>query len=233
MLLYHCCGNLLPSSVDSRCFVLTDLTISLPRSAFNKVTLLLLCLFLILRKRLLFLLDILIQEVKLNMPSKAILEQKQQIVAELTEKLKDSISGVIVEYKGITVDADTKLRRELREAGVDYRVVKNTLLKRAAQEAGISGFEDVLEGTTAIAIGTDYTSAARIINDYIEKSRSKTYKIKAGYYEGKGISVEEVVALAKIPSKEALLSQLACALNEGAHMLAVALNARAEQLENA
>lgn len=167
------------------------------------------------------------------MPSKAVLEQKQQIVAELSEKLKESISGVIVEYKGITVDADTKLRRELREAGVEYRVIKNTLLKRAAEEAGITGFEDVLEGTTAIAIGSDYTSAARIINSYIEKSKSKTYKIKAGYYEGKSISVDEVVALAKIPSKEALLSQLACALNEGAHMLAVALNARAEQLESA
>lgn len=167
------------------------------------------------------------------MPSNAILEQKQQIVAELAEKLSNSISGVIVEYKGITVDADTKLRKELREAGVEYRVVKNTLLKRAAEKAGIAGFEDVLEGTTAIAIGSDYTSAARVINNYIEKSKSKTYKIKAGYYEGKGISVDEVVALAKIPSKEALLSQLACALNGGANMLAVALKARADQLETA
>ena len=109
------------------------------------------------------------------MPSNAILEQKQQIVAELAEKLSNSISGVIVEYKGITVDADTKLRKELREAGVEYRVVKNTLLKRAAEKAGIAGFEDVLEGTTAIAIGSDYTSAARVINNYIEKSKSKTY----------------------------------------------------------
>lgn len=167
------------------------------------------------------------------MPSNAILEQKQQIVAELTDKLNESISGVIVEYKGITVDADTKLRKELREAGVDYRVVKNTLLKRAAENVGITGLDSVLEGTTAIAIGSDYTSAARIINNYIEKSKSKTYKIKAGYYEGKQISVDEVVALAKIPSKEGLLSMLACSLNEGAHMLAVALAARAEQLENA
>ncbi len=167
------------------------------------------------------------------MPSNAILEQKQQIVAELTEKLNNSISGVIVEYKGITVEADTKLRKELREAGAEYRVVKNTLLKRAAENAGINGLEDILEGTTAIAIGSDYTSAAKIINNYIEKTKSKTYKIKAGYYEGKKISVDEVVALAKIPSKEGLLSMLACSLNEGAHMLAVALNARAEQLENA
>lgn len=167
------------------------------------------------------------------MPAKNILEQKQQVVSELVEKLNASISGVIVEYKGITVDADTKLRKQLRDAGVDYRVVKNTLLKIAANKAGLSGLDDILEGTTAIAIGNDYTSAARIINEYIEKSKSKTFKIKKGYYEGKSISVEEVVALAKIPSKEVLLSQLACALNEGAHMLAVALNAYAEKLESA
>lgn len=167
------------------------------------------------------------------MPSNAILEQKKQVVSELADKLSQSISGVIVEYKGITVDADTKLRKDLRDAGVEYKVIKNTLLKRAAESVGITGLDDVLQGTTAIAIGSDYTSAARIINDYIEKSRSKTFKIKAGYYEGKPISADEVVALAKIPSKEGLLSQLACALNEGAHMLAVALNARAEQLENA
>lgn len=167
------------------------------------------------------------------MPSNAILEKKQQIVASLSDKLSNSISGVIVEYKGITVAADTKLRKELREAGVEYLVVKNTLLKRAAENIGLDGISDVLEGTTAIAIGSDYTSAAKIINDYIEKSKSKTYKIKAGYYEGKAISKEEVVALAKIPSKEGLLSMLACSLNEGAHMLAVALNERAKQLETA
>ena len=166
------------------------------------------------------------------MPSKAILEQKQQIVAELADKLSASVAGVIVEYKGITVSADTKLRKELREAGVEYRVVKNTLLKRAAEKAELTGWEDVLEGTTAIAISDDHTAAARIINDYIEKSKTKTFKIKAGYVEGKPLSKEEVIALGKIPSKEGLLSQLACALNEGAHMLAVALIAYAEKLEN-
>lgn len=165
------------------------------------------------------------------MPSNAILEQKQKVVAELADKLSSSTAGVIVEYKGITVEADTKLRKELREAGVEYRVVKNTLLKRAAQDANITGFEDVLEGTTAIAFDPDYTNAARILNDYIEKSKSKTFKIKAGYVEGKAISSDEVKKLAAIPSKEGLLSQLACALNEGAHSLAVALNAVAEKME--
>ena len=165
------------------------------------------------------------------MPSKEILEQKQKIVAELAEKLSGSTSGVIVEYKGITVEADTKLRRELREAGVEYRVVKNTLLKRAAEQVGLAELGDVLEGTTAIAIGSDATSAARVINDFIEKTKSKTFKIKKGYYDGKAITKEEVVALAKIPSIEVLYSQLACALNEGARTLAVALNAVVEKGE--
>ena len=165
------------------------------------------------------------------MPSNAILEQKQKVVADIADKLSNSIAGVIVEYKGITVADDTKLRKDLRDAGVEYRVVKNTLLKKAAQKVGISGFEDVLEGTTAIAFDPEYTNAARIINKYIEDSKSKTFKIKAGYVEGKAVSADEVKALAKIPGKEALLSQLACALNEGAHSLAVALNAVAEKME--
>ncbi|MBE6753452.1 MAG: 50S ribosomal protein L10 [Ruminococcaceae bacterium] len=158
------------------------------------------------------------------MPSKEILEQKKQIVAELSEKLKGSIAGVIVEYKGITVEADTKLRRELREAGVEYRVVKNTLLKRAALDAGLDDFGSVLEGTTAIAIGGDHTSAAKIINDYIEKSRSKTFKIKAGYVEGKNISAQEVVALANMPSKEVLVGQVLYGLNSPITGLAMVCN---------
>lgn len=166
------------------------------------------------------------------MPANYILEQKQKVVADLADKMSNSISGVLVEYKGITVDADTKLRKQLREAGVEYRVIKNTLIKRAANQVGIDGLDDVLEGTTAIAIGSDHTSAARIINDFIEKTKSKTFKIKKGYLEGKAISKEEVVALAKIPSIEVLYSQLACALNEGARTLAVALNAVVEKGES-
>jgi len=174
------------------------------------------------------------------MPSKAILERKQQIVSDLSDKLNNSVAGVIVEYKGITVDADTKLRKQLREAGVEYRVVKNTLLKRAADNCGLGGFDDVLNGTTAIAIGADHTSAAKIINEYIEKSRSKSYKIKAGYVEGKAISKDEVLVLAKMPSKEVLLAQvlgglnapitgLACVCSGLQRALVVALNAIAEK----
>ena len=88
------------------------------------------------------------------MPSEKVLEQKKQIVAELSESLKNSCIGVIVNYKGITVAEDTKLRKQLRETG-EYKVVKNTLLKLALKDAGIEGLDSVLEGTTAIALSKD------------------------------------------------------------------------------
>ena len=89
------------------------------------------------------------------MPSTVILEKKQAQVAALAERIKGSIAGVIVDYKGINVEDDTKLRKELREAGVEYTVVKNSLLKRAADEVGLEGIDPVLEGTTAIATSDD------------------------------------------------------------------------------
>ena len=150
-------------------------------------------------------------EVKEHMASQAILEQKKQYVADLSEKLKNSVTGVIVSYKGITVADDTKLRKELREAGVEYRVVKNTLLKRAAESAGINGLDDALEGTTAIAIDPDYTNAARILNDFAEKN--KAFEVKKGYMDGKAISAEEVSVLAKLPGRDALLATIAGTCN--------------------
>lgn len=95
------------------------------------------------------------------MPSEKVLEQKKQVVAELSESLKSACIGVIVDYKGITVAEDTKLRKQLRETG-EYKVVKNTLLKLALKDAGIEGLDSVLEGTTAIAISKDdYTGSAK------------------------------------------------------------------------
>lgn len=146
------------------------------------------------------------------MPSEKILEQKKQIVAELTEKLKSACAGVIVDYKGINVADDTKLRKELREAGVDYFVVKNTLLSRAAKEAGIEGLDPVLEGTTALAVSMeDHVAAARILCKFAEKNKS--IKTKAGFVEGKVIDVAEVENLAKLPSKEVLIAQVLGGLN--------------------
>ena len=99
-----------------------------------------------------------------NMPSEKVLQVKQNYVAELAEKLKKSACGVLVDYSGITVADDTVLRKELREAGIDYFVVKNTLLKRAAEMAGVEGIDDVLEGTTALALAEeDIVTAPKIL----------------------------------------------------------------------
>ncbi|MDR1001712.1 MAG: 50S ribosomal protein L10 [Oscillospiraceae bacterium] len=146
------------------------------------------------------------------MPSNAILEQKIQFVADYAEILKQSKVGVIVSYKGITVAADTKLRKELREAGVDYRVVKNTLLRRAAEKAGIEGLDPALEGTTAVAVDSDYTNAARILAEFADKSKTG-FEVKLGYMDGKVISAAEVNKLAKLPGRDVLLATIAGTCN--------------------
>ena len=101
------------------------------------------------------------------MPSKSVLEAKQAVVAQLKEKVEGSVSGVLVDYKGITAEADTKLRKELREAGVEYSVVKNTLLKRAIEGTELEGMSKVLEGTTALAVSKeDQIAPASILNKF-------------------------------------------------------------------
>lgn len=158
------------------------------------------------------------------MPSTRILEQKQQFVNELVEKLKGAAGGVLVDYKGITVEEDTKLRKELREGGVDYFVVKNTLLRRAAEIAGIEGLEPALSGTTAIALSAeDIIIAPKILHQKAEKSDGK-FAIKLGFIDGKVISKEEVEEYAKLPSKETLLSQLVFVLQAPMQRLAIAVS---------
>ena len=165
------------------------------------------------------------------MPSKSILEQKQAYVAELAEKLKAAAGGVLVDYKGISVEDDTKLRKELRENGVDYFVVKNTLLKRAAEVAGIEGLEPALSGTTAIALHTeDIIVAPKLLYKKAEKSDGK-FAIKLGFIDGKVISKEEVEEYAKLPSKETLLSQLVFMLQSPIQRVAIAINEIAKKNE--
>ena len=111
------------------------------------------------------------------MPSKSVLEAKQAIVAELSERLKASCVGVVVSYKGINVEDDTKLRKELREAGVEYTVVKNTLLRLAIAATELNGLETVLDGTTAIATSADdYVAAARILSKFADTHKNFTIK---------------------------------------------------------
>ena len=163
------------------------------------------------------------------MPSEKILSQKKAYVEELAGKLKNSVAGVVVDYKGISVADDTKLRRELREAGVEYTVVKNTMLRLALADLGYTEMEKVLEGSTAIAISKeDPIAAAKILGKYAEDSKGK-FSIKAGYMDGKEMDVAAVQQLAKLPGKQELLSMLCSALQGNIRGLAVALNAIAEK----
>lgn len=163
------------------------------------------------------------------MASDKIIKVKEELVAELTTKINDSVAGVIVDYKGISVLNDTKLRKELREAGIEYRVIKNNILARAAKEAGYEEMTGVLVGTTAFAISkTDPIAAAKILNKYAEGSKGK-YTIKGGFMDGKVLDAKGVESLAKLPGKTELLTMLCMALNGNIRGLAVALNAVAEK----
>ena len=158
------------------------------------------------------------------MPSKSILEQKQAIVADLAEKLKNSPAGVVVNYQGITVENDTKMRKALREAGVEYTVMKNSLTGRACDEVGLSDMKQYLTGMTAIAIGTtDAVAPAKVLKEYAEKIES--FEILAGYLDGKVVDVETVKQLADIPSREVLIAKLLGSIKSPLYGLAYALQA--------
>ena len=164
-----------------------------------------------------------------DLPNAAVLKEKEAIVAQLVDKIKNASAGVLVDYKGINVANDTKLRRDLREAGVEYSVVKNTLTKRAVDQVGFNAIDEHLNGTTAIAISpSDPIAAAKILYKYAQDSNG-AFTIKVGFVDGKVISAKEVEELASIPSREGLLTQLLYCLTNGPRGLAVALNAIAEK----
>ena len=162
------------------------------------------------------------------MPSNSILEQKKQIVAELAEEIKNSVSGVLVNYQGITVDSDTKMRKALREAGVKYRVVKNSLTGRACDKVGYSEMKQYLVGMTAIAISeNDAVAPAKVLKEYADKVESFT--ILAGYVDGAVIDAKTVVALAEIPSKEVLISKFLGSIQSPLYNFAYAIKAVADK----
>ena len=142
---------------------------------------------------------------------------KQAVVAQLKEQLESAKGVVLTSYKGLTVAQDTELRRELREAGVSYHVVKNTMLRIAAKEAGIEGIEEHLEGTTAFAFSTeDAIAPAKVICGFIKKNKldeNEVLTIKVGTVEGKVIDAKEVKALAALPSREELIAKLLGSMN--------------------
>lgn len=163
------------------------------------------------------------------MPNQKVLSEKQAYVADLREKMANSVAGVLVDYSGITVADDTKLRKELRDAGVEYAVIKNTMLRLAVKDTALEGMSDLMSGSSALAISKeDTTVAAKILNKYAEASKGK-FVLKTGYMDGRVMDVKEVVAIANLPSREVLLSMLVSALSGPMRGLAVALNAVAEK----
>ena len=136
-------------------------------------------------------------------------ELKKQVVADITKKFQDAKSVVVVNYTGLTVEQVTALRAQCRAANVDYCVLKNTLARRALDDLKITGLDDLLNGPSAFAFGMeDVVAPAKLISDFIEKSKTEVLTIKAGLMGTEVISAAKVGELAKVPSREVLLARL-------------------------
>ena len=158
----------------------------------------------------------------------AIIEAKKKVVEDIKAKIQESKSVVLVDYKGLTVAEDTAFRNEFRKADVEYKVLKNTLIRRAFNELGVSDFDADLNGTTAVAFGKDETSASKIVIDNAKKFEDKLFA-KSAYVDGAYVDKKGVEALAAIPSKETLYATIAGTLSNIIRGLAVALNRVSEQ----
>ena len=166
------------------------------------------------------------------MPNAKVLNEKQAIVAALTETMKEAASGVLVDYKGITVAEDTALRAELRQNNVEYAVVKNTLTRFAVKNAGLDELESVLSGTTSLATcKEDPIAPMRVVNKYAKQLGKDKFNIKAGFMDGKVISLDEVMALAELPSKDVLLAQTLGMMLAPITSFAIVIKAIAEKME--
>ena len=170
------------------------------------------------------------------MPNAKVLSEKQAIVAALTEKLKGAASGVLVDYKGITVGEDTALRAELRKNDVDYGVVKNTLTRFAIKNVGLDELDPMLNGTTSLALSTsDPIAPMRVVNAFAKKmnatpgAKAPRFVIKAGFMDGKVLSMNEIMTLAELPSKEVLQAQVLGTMLAPITSLAIVLKAIAEK----
>lgn len=164
------------------------------------------------------------------MPSAKILEQKQQTVAELSEKLKAAKSGVIVNYTGITVEDDTKLRAELRKANVEYKVYKNSIIGRACAEAGYADVAGQLSGMSAIAYSAeDEVAPAKILKNYADKI--ETFNLKCGFIDGAVIDANAVEQLADTPNKETLVCKIMGCMKSPVYGLAYVLQAIIDKQE--
>lgn len=164
------------------------------------------------------------------MPNAKVLSEKQAVVAGLTEKLQKAASGVLVDYKGITVAEDTALRSECRKNGIDYAVVKNTLVRFAIDNVGMKELDSVLNGTTSLALSDeDPIAPMRVINKFAKQFNGAKFAIKAGFMDGKVLSMDEINALAELPSKEALQAQVLGTMLAPISSLAIVIKAIAEK----
>ena len=164
------------------------------------------------------------------MPNANVLEAKKAIVAELTEKLQNAASGVLVDYKGITVAEDTALRNELRKNDVEYAVVKNTLARFAVNNCGLEEIDPVLNGTTSMALSHgDPIAPMRVINKFAKQFNGAKFAIKAGFMDGKILPLDEVLAIAELPAKEVLQAQVLGTMLAPITSLAIVLKAIAEE----
>lgn len=166
------------------------------------------------------------------MANQKIIKQKEKEVNELADKLKEAKMVLLTDYRGINVADVTKLRADLRPTVVEYKVIKNNIIRRALEVNGESGLNELLEGPTAIVYGTgDYLEPAKIIYNFSKDN--DFYKIKGGIIDGKVMTAEEIITLAKLPSRQELLGMLAGALLGNISKLAVGLNEVCKQKENA
>lgn len=164
--------------------------------------------------------------------SEVAIAKKAAIVDEVTEKFSAAASAVIVDYRGLTVEQVTELRKQLRDANVEMKVIKNSILVRAAEKAGLNGLEEVFSGPTAVAFSNeDVVAPAKIIDEFA-KTADKL-EIKGGIIEGKVASIEEITALAKLPNRDGLLSMLLSVLQAPVRNVAYAVKAVAEKEEEA
>lgn len=177
------------------------------------------------------------------MPKEATLSQKRVVIDEISEKIKAAKAMVFADYRGLTVEQDTELRSALRKAGVEYKVVKNTLTRIAVNENGLEGLDEILNGPTAMAVSdSDPVAPAKVLSEYAKKFDK--LELKAGVVEGKVIDLNGIKALAELPPREVLIAKVlggfnapisgfVNVLNGNMRGLVVALNAIAEQKANA
>jgi large subunit ribosomal protein L10 len=164
------------------------------------------------------------------MPNAKVLGEKQAIVAALTEKVQKASAGLLVDYKGITVEEDTALRKECRENGVEYSVIKNTLLRFALNNCGLNELDDLLNGTTALAVcDNDVVAPARVVSKYAKQLENK-FEIKGGFMDGKVVSLDTINQLASIPELPALQAQVLGTMLAPITGLAVVLKQIAEKM---